>query len=88
MVTLLRVVDYFPRKAHPCHVLYVTRFHSHAFFYSAGEERVQRRAPFVPLLRRRRDGGIEHQAQAHEARSENSGKCHREVSAGERCVAA
>lgn len=47
------------------------------FFHSAGEERVQGRTPFVPLLRRRRDGGIEHQAQAHEARSEDSRKCHR-----------
>lgn len=75
------------KSAPPSCSIQITVSFSSLSFRSAGEERVQRRAPFVPLLRRWRDGRIQHQAQAHEARPENSRKCHREVSAGEWCAA-
>lgn len=54
---------------------------------SLGKERVQGRAAALPLLRRRGDGGLQHQAQAHEARPEDRGERHRQVSPGKCAVA-
>lgn len=55
---------------------------------SLGKERVQGRAAALPFLCRRGDGGLQHQAQANEARPEDSGERHLQVSPGKCAVAA
>lgn len=60
--------------------------HFPANLLSLGKERVQGRAAALPFLRRRGDGGLQHQAQAHEARPEDSGECHIQVSPGKCAV--
>lgn len=50
--------------------------------FSVRKEWIQGWALIVPILCRWGDGGVQHQTQAHEARSENSGERHLQVTFG------